>query len=247
MLRSNRCNFSTHLLSLPPLAGRSCDCLRQEPLVERGEAISVGNQRLISFHASNTCVFAYMHACMRVNMNFFYVLVQVDIKFNLSILLPSCLVGVLQLLYYPFEVKLQFLVDPVSTQSVEALWVLYACAEQLPIEILCLYLPSLIDNDNDNRTFFLQRHLVHYHSEALPTTAWILNRGFTPKRTNNCKLRTWSKPLRCGQSVIRTHDPPVKRRRLYQCATTPRLRRNCAFSSSVFLIVCVQMATSIFF
>src|SRR6218665_688405 len=28
---------------------------------------------------------------------------------------------------------------------------------------------------------------VLYYSEALPTTAWILYRSFTPKRTGNCR------------------------------------------------------------
>jgi len=37
-----------------------------------------------------------------------------------------------------------------------------------------------------------------YHSEALPTTARILNRSFTPKCIGKCKLRTCPKSLRSG-------------------------------------------------
>src|SRR6218665_3333082 len=39
---------------------------------------------------------------------------------------------------------------------------------------------------------------VHYYSEAIPTTARILYRSFTPKRTGNCSL---SKGLALGPHV----------------------------------------------
>src|SRR6218665_2279977 len=39
---------------------------------------------------------------------------------------------------------------------------------------------------------------VHYYSEALSTTAWILYRSFTPKRTGNCRYRTCTRSLRGG-------------------------------------------------
>src|SRR6218665_373271 len=61
---------------------------------------------------------------------------------------------------------------------------------------------------------------VLYHSEALPTTARILYRSFTPKRTGNCRQRTCPRSLRDGQSGSRTHDPPVESNRLNQCAIT---------------------------
>src|SRR6218665_2591958 len=61
---------------------------------------------------------------------------------------------------------------------------------------------------------------VLYHSEALPTTGPILYRRFTPKRTGNCRQRTWPRALRDGQSGSRTHDPPVESNRLNQCAIT---------------------------
>src|SRR6218665_1021346 len=61
---------------------------------------------------------------------------------------------------------------------------------------------------------------VLYHSEALPTTARILYRSFTLKRTGNCRYRTCPRSLRDGQSGSRTHDPPVESNRLNQCAIT---------------------------
>src|SRR6218665_3811189 len=43
---------------------------------------------------------------------------------------------------------------------------------------------------------------VLYYSEALPTTARILYRSFTPKRTGNCRSRTCPRSLHSGS---RTH------------------------------------------
>src|SRR6218665_3383705 len=39
---------------------------------------------------------------------------------------------------------------------------------------------------------------VLYYSGALPTTARILYRSFTLKRTGNCRQRTWPRSLRDG-------------------------------------------------
>src|SRR6218665_987573 len=39
---------------------------------------------------------------------------------------------------------------------------------------------------------------VLYYSEALPTTARILYRSYTPKRTANCRYRTCPRSLRGG-------------------------------------------------
>jgi len=39
---------------------------------------------------------------------------------------------------------------------------------------------------------------VLYYSEVLPTTARILYRSFTPKRTGNCMYRTCPRSLRGG-------------------------------------------------
>jgi len=54
-----------------------------------------------------------------------------------------------------------------------------------------------------NRIFMYSGHFyiaplqVHYCLEALPTTARILYRSFTPKRTGNCRYRTCQRSL-CG-------------------------------------------------
>ena len=61
---------------------------------------------------------------------------------------------------------------------------------------------------------------VLYYSEALPTTARILYRSFTPKRTGNCRLRICPRSLRGSESGSRTHDPSVESHRLNQGATT---------------------------
>src|SRR6218665_2309458 len=45
---------------------------------------------------------------------------------------------------------------------------------------------------------FLAPLQVLYYSEALPTTARILYRSFTPKRTGNCRQWTCPRSLRAG-------------------------------------------------
>src|SRR6218665_3400760 len=66
---------------------------------------------------------------------------------------------------------------------------------------------------------------VLYYSEALPTTARILYRSFTPKRTGNCRSRTCPRFLHGGYSGNRTHDPPVKSYRLNQGVTMSHMMR----------------------
>src|SRR6218665_1666108 len=61
---------------------------------------------------------------------------------------------------------------------------------------------------------------VLYYSDALPTTALILYRSFTPKRTGNCRKSTCPRSLRRGWSRSRTQVPPVESLRLKQGATT---------------------------
>ena len=58
-------------------------------------------------------------------------------------------------------------------------------------------------------------------SEALPSTEIDTVSEFTRRSaTGNCKWRTCPRFLRGDLSGIRTHDPPVERHLLYQCATT---------------------------
>ena len=71
---------------------------------------------------------------------------------------------------------------------------------------------------------------VLYYSEALPTTARILYRSFTPKCTGNCRYRTCPRSLRGGKSGSRTHDPPVESYRLNQGATTSMTTQKCKLS-----------------
>ena len=60
---------------------------------------------------------------------------------------------------------------------------------------------------------------VLYYSEALPTTARIPYRSFTPKRNATVGKKTCPRSLHGGQSGSRTHDPPVESYRLNQVAT----------------------------
>src|SRR6218665_1222341 len=61
---------------------------------------------------------------------------------------------------------------------------------------------------------------VRRYSEALPTQHGYCAEVSRRSATDNCKLRTFPRSQRGGYSGIRTHDPPVERRRLYQRATT---------------------------
>ena len=59
---------------------------------------------------------------------------------------------------------------------------------------------------------------VLYHSDALPTTARILYRSFTPKATVGKRLVQG--PYVAARAGVEHHDPPVESHRLNQGATT---------------------------
>src|SRR6218665_1979171 len=58
---------------------------------------------------------------------------------------------------------------------------------------------------------------------SVPDTVWILCGVSRRSATGNCELRTCPRSLHGGWSGSRTHNPPVERFRLYQCATTSNL------------------------
>jgi len=61
---------------------------------------------------------------------------------------------------------------------------------------------------------------VRYYSEALPTQHGYCAGVSRRSATGNCELRTCSRSLCASYGWIQTHDPPVKRLRLCECATT---------------------------
>src|SRR6218665_16319 len=74
---------------------------------------------------------------------------------------------------------------------------------------------------------------VHYYSEALPTQHGYCAGVSRRSATGNCSIRTCPRSLRRGKSGIRTHDLPVERYRLNQCATTSKLQQQ-QFSVPLF-------------
>src|SRR6218665_1455947 len=77
---------------------------------------------------------------------------------------------------------------------------------------------------------------VRYYSEEIPTQHGYCAGVSRRSATHNRELRTCPRSLRGGKSGIRTHDPPVERLRLYQCATTfknshKRLQKRLSFRS----------------
>ena len=84
---------------------------------------------------------------------------------------------------------------------------------------------SMYMNLNSLYSFIHSGHFDSASSSPLllrsaPDTARILCRSFTSKRSRNRELWSLAQGIRGGQSGIRTHEPPVERLRLYQCATT---------------------------
>ena len=73
--------------------------------------------------------------------------------------------------------------------------------------------------------FYCASHRRRF-SEALSTIHVAIDTvsEFTRRSaTGNCTWRTCSRSLHGGESGIRTHDPSVERRRLYQCTTMSML------------------------
>jgi len=61
---------------------------------------------------------------------------------------------------------------------------------------------------------------VLYYSEALPTTARILYRSFTPEAHRQLQVKDLPRVLKWQLELESNHDPPVESHRLNQGATT---------------------------
>ena len=73
--------------------------------------------------------------------------------------------------------------------------------------------------------FLLAPLQFHFYSEALTTQHGYCAGVSRRSALGNCELRTCPRSLRGDFSGIRTHDPPVERRPLYQCAATSHFKK----------------------